>query len=90
MKDIIKLIVTVLAGLAGAALPIYWGYQFWGWTMTQVPVNEWAGLIKVGLTFVMIGAGGGLTIFATIMAGMAGGALGLFVAELVLPDKRLR
>lgn len=90
MKEVIKLVIAVLAALIGAALPIIASYNFWDWSMAQVPPGEWAGMMKLGVTLLLLVMGGGFTVFVTVGATMVGMAFGLFVGELIAPDKRLR
>lgn len=71
-KEIIKLISVIFAGAVAAAIPFVGFYSLWSWCMEQVPlVSEWAGLIKIGITLVMLAVGGGATVMLAILGGMA-------------------
>ena len=83
-KSVFALFITVIAGLAGAILPLFWAYQLWDWTISQVPVtNEWAGLIKIGVTLVMILVGGSTTVAIAILFGFLAAAAVGFVTGLI-------
>lgn len=44
-------------------------YYFWHWAMGQVPkTNEWAGLIKLGITIVMAPSGVAIGVWGGLMA----------------------
>lgn len=74
MKDIkstLALFITIVAGLAGAILPLYGAYQLWIWIISQVPVaSEWAGLTKVGITLGMILFGSTVTVAIAFLCGL--------------------
>jgi len=74
MKDIksaLALFITVVAGITGAILPLFWAYQLWAWIISQVPVSsEWAGLIKIGITLGMIFFGGGAVVVIAFLCGL--------------------
>lgn len=71
MKDLIKLALIVVAGAFAAALPFYGFYSAWSWAMSQVPMtSEWAGLIKVGVTLLMVLVGGGATVTIAFFGGL--------------------
>ena len=68
---VLSVFASVTAGIVGAIVPIYYAYQLWAWVISQVPVtNEWAGLIKIGVTLVMILVGGGTTVAIAILLGL--------------------
>lgn len=82
-KTALSLFATVTAGLAGAILPLFWAYQLWDWTISQVPVtNEWAGLIKIGVTLVMILVGGSTTVAIALLFGFLAAAVVGFITGL--------
>jgi hypothetical protein len=59
------IITSVVVGL----IPATCVYFFWSWCMDQVPkANEWAGLIKVGITIVVAPMGLGISVWAGIIA----------------------
>jgi len=74
MKDIksaLALFITIVAGITGAILPLFWAYQLWAWIISQVPVaSEWAGLIKIAITLFMIFFGGGATVVIAFLCGL--------------------
>ena len=71
MKDLLKLIFIVLVGAFAATVPFYAFYSIWSWAMTQVPMtSEWAGLIKVGVTCLMILVGGGITVTIAVFGAL--------------------
>ena len=70
-KYIIAIVVSIAAGLT----PAYGAFLAWSWTMDQVPkANEWAVLIKVGITVLMAP----MTIWISVWLGII--ACGLCVA----------
>jgi hypothetical protein len=78
MKDILKLLAVIVGGIIGAGVPLTVAYHVWSWTMAQVPLtSEWAGLIKVGVSFLMFALGGGVTIACAFL-------LSVFLAGLVV------
>lgn len=70
MKDITKLIVTILSGAAASAIPFTLFYLSWSWAMTQVPAGDYAGLIKIGVSLAMLLVGGGITLWCAIVGGL--------------------
>jgi hypothetical protein len=83
-KSALALFITVVAGLAGAILPLYGAYQLWGWIISQVPVaSEWAGLIKIGITLGMIFFGGGATVVIAFLCGLLATAAVGFITGLI-------
>jgi hypothetical protein len=82
MKETLKWIVICAAGIAGAAVPLLIAFNFWSWVMDQVPrSNEWAGLVKVGLTFLMLVPFGGITMFCTFGAMALAGSLAFIAVK---------
>lgn len=70
MKTILKLIAVVIAGAVAAGIPITCFYFAWSWCMDQVPMaNEWAGLIKIGLSLIIFAVGGATAIGLAILCG---------------------
>lgn len=68
----IKPILVIFAGGVAAAIPVTAFYYLWAWCMEQVPLaSEWAGLIKIGVTLVMLVMGGGVTVWLAIFGGIA-------------------
>jgi hypothetical protein len=87
MKDIksaLALFITIVVGLTGAILPLFWAYQLWAWVISQVPVaNEWAGLIKIAITLFMIFVGGGATVVIAFLCGLLATAAVGFITGLI-------
>ena len=87
MKDIksaLALFITIVVGLTGAILPLFWAYQLWAWVISQVPVaNEWAGLIKIAITLFMIFFGGGATVVIAFLCGLLATAAVGFITGLI-------
>jgi hypothetical protein len=76
MKTAIKIVMTSVFTLVAAAIPFTLFYLLWSWTMTQIPMaNEWSGLIKVLVTFVMIGVGGGATLALAFLGALLSATL---------------
>ena len=64
-KYIIAIVVSIAAGLT----PAYGAFLAWSWTMDQVPnSNEWAGLIKVGVTLLMAPMALGISVWLGVIA----------------------
>ena len=86
MKDIksaLALFITIVAGLAAVILPLYGAYQLWAWIISQVPVaNEWAGLIKIAITFGMIFFGSTVTLVISFLFGFLATAVVGFITGL--------
>lgn len=75
MKDVIKVILVILSAIICAAIPACAFYFAWSWAMGQVPVaNEWAGLIKVAISLLMLIVGGGITLTLSFIGMAIGGA----------------
>ena len=69
-RDIYRVLVVLLSAVITAVLPLLGFYFAWSWAIDQVPVaNEWAGLIKVGISLIMVIVGGGATIGMAIIGG---------------------
>lgn len=82
MKAYLKLGITAIVALVLACLPISTFYFVWSWAVDQVPqANEWAGLMKVGLTLLMIAVGGPITVGLTIMFVALGGSIALVILD---------
>jgi hypothetical protein len=79
MKDLITVIVTFLTALVGAAIPLSCAYFVWSWAMAAVPAGAYAALIKVLVSILLFMVGGGLTIWAVVVAVALGGMLALAV-----------
>lgn len=57
--------ISILMGL----IPASSIYYLWHWAMDQVPkTNEWAGLIKVGITIAMAPSGVAIGVWGGLMA----------------------
>jgi hypothetical protein len=83
-KSALALFITVVAGLAGAILPLYGAYQLWGWIISQVPVaSEWAGLIKIVITLGMIFFGGGAVVVIAFLCGLLATTVVGFITGLI-------
>ena len=83
-KSALALFITVVAGLAGAILPLYGAYQLWGWIISQVPVaSEWAGLIKIVITLGMISFGGGAVVVIAFLCGLLATTVVGFITGLI-------
>ena len=84
IKSVFALFITIVAGLTGAILPLFWAYQLWAWIISQVPVaNEWAGLIKIAITLFMIFVGGGATVVIAFLCGLLATAAVGFITGLI-------
>lgn len=84
IKSVFALFITVVVGLAGAILPLFWAYQLWDWTMSQVPVaSEWAGLIKIVITLGMIFFGGGAVVVIAFLCGLLATTVVGFITGLI-------
>ena len=84
LKTAFSMFVTVIAGIVGGIIPIFYAYQLWVWAMEQIPVsNEWAGLIKVGVTLGMIFFGGGATVVIAFLFGLAAATATGFITGLL-------
>lgn len=84
IKFVFALFITIVAGLTGAILPLFWAYQLWAWIISQVPVaNEWAGLIKIAITLFMIFFGGGATVVIAFLCGLLATAAVGFITGLI-------
>lgn len=84
IKSVFALFITVVAGVAGAALPLFWAYQLWDWIISQVPVaSEWAGLIKICITLFMIFFAGGATVVIAFLCGLLATAAVGFITGLI-------
>ncbi len=82
MKDTIKILLILLCGGLGAALPITGFYLFWSWCMAQIGTTiAYAGLIKVGVTIGCLAVGGGATIGLAMLGGILAGALAVAILE---------
>ena len=76
MKELIKVLSTIIGAGIGGAIPIWGAITFWMWCMAQVPVTmAYAGLIKVGITLLLIAVGGGLTFAIAFLGAMLAGTL---------------
>lgn len=75
-KTYTKIGATICASLGAGMIPAYSFYAIWDFCMSQVPAaSEWAGLIKIALTLIMLSAGGTLTFLLSIWAAALVGAL---------------
>ena len=84
IKSALALFITIVVGLTGAILPLFWAYQLWAWVISQVPVaNEWAGLIKIAITLFMIFVGGGATVVIAFLCGLLATAAVGFITGLI-------
>lgn len=84
IKSVFALFITIVAGLAGAILPLFWAYQLWAWIISQVPVaNEWAGLIKIAITLGMIFFGSTVTLAIAFLFGFLAAAVVGFITGLI-------
>jgi hypothetical protein len=84
IKSVFALFITIVAGLTGAILPLFWAYHLWAWIISQVPVaNEWAGLIKIAITLFMIFFGGGATVVIAFLCGLLATAAVGFITGLI-------
>jgi hypothetical protein len=69
-KPVLKATIAGLLCLLVAAIPGTLFYLLWSWCLAQVPMAfAWAGLVKIGITLVMVLLGGGATIALTILCG---------------------
>jgi len=83
-KSNLALFVTLIAGAVGTVIPLYGAYQLWAWIIAQVPVaNEWAGLIKIGITIGMIFLGGWATIVIAFFCGLLATMISGFITGLI-------
>jgi hypothetical protein len=84
IKSVLSIFVTAIVGIAGAILPLFWAYQLWAWTMSQVPVaSEWAGLIKIGISLGMIFFGGGAVVVIAFLCGLLATTVVGFITGLI-------
>lgn len=82
MKDILKLVLVLLFGGIGAAIPITGFYLLWSWAMMQIGSTlAYAGLIKVGVTIGLIAVGGSATIGLAILAGVLAGSIAVAIFD---------
>jgi hypothetical protein len=80
----LALFITVVAGLAGAILPLYGAYQLWVWIISQVPIaSESAGLIKIVITLGMIFFGGGAVVVIAFLCGLLATTVVGFITGLI-------
>ncbi len=81
MKDSTKAWIAIPSAIAIASIPV-WGFiAAWSWCMSQIPSSlEYAGLIKIGVSALLILIGGSTTLFLSIGGGAL--TLALFVAIL--------
>jgi|LakMenEpi03Aug12_release.lakeMendotaPanAssembly.Ray.scaffolds.fasta_scaffold3502755_1 hypothetical protein len=83
-KSALALFITVVAGLAGAILPLYGAYQLWVWIISQVPIaSESAGLIKIVITLGMIFFGGGAVVVIAFLCGLLATTVVGFITGLI-------
>lgn len=84
IKSVFALFITIVAGLTGAILPLFWAYHLWAWIISQVPVaNEWAGLIKIAITLGMIFFGSTVTLAIAFLFGFLAAAVVGFITGLI-------
>lgn len=84
MRNKLKWLAVALGGIVGGGLPLTVAFLAWSWVMDQVPrSSEWAGLIKIGISFLMLVCGGWITV---LCAFALGGMLGALVLAAVDPE----
>lgn len=83
MRNALKWFAVVIGGIIGGGIPLSIAFLFWRWVMAQVPVNEWAGLLKIAISFVMLVCGGWLTV---VCAGLLAAMFTAMVIAMVEPD----
>lgn len=82
MKDYLKIAISGIVVLVLGAIPVTAFYFVWSWCMGQVQAaNEWAGLIKVGITLVMLAVGGGVTFGLTLLFAGVGAAIAAAILD---------
>lgn len=87
MKDALTVIAGFIGTLLGVSLCGFVGHEFISWILTNVPPGEYAGLIKIGIIFVLFCTFGGLAFFATALISAAIGAAFAFIVHL-FPNKK--
>ena len=81
-KDTLKLLLVLLCGTLGAAVPVTLFYLLWSWAMTTIGTTlAYAGLIKVGITIALLAFGGGATVGCAILGGMLAGSIALAMVD---------
>jgi hypothetical protein len=83
MKDIIKLITTILGGIIGALIAIYTGYECLQALFSLVPHGDNAGLIKIAVGFVAFWLFGGLGVMLAIGLTLFFGWLGTLIGDMI-------
>lgn len=82
MKDTLKLVLVLLCGGLGAAVPITGFYLFWSWMMAQIGTTlAYAGLIKVGVTLGCVLVGGWATIALAVLGAAVAGSLAIVLLD---------
>lgn len=84
MRDIIKIIVTILVGALAAAIPVTGFYFIWSWLVGLVPAAfAYAWAVKLAITVVMLVVGGWATIALAIALGALGAAMVAAITGLI-------
>lgn len=82
-KGIVKIIAVFLSGGVAAAIPFTGFYYLWSWCMSQVPLaSEWSGLVKIGVTLILVLVGGGATVGLAILGCVLASAVAIAVLDL--------
>ena len=82
-KEIVNGITVIFSGGVAAAIPFTGFYYLWSWCMTQVLLtSEWAGLVKIGITLVMVLVGGGATVGLAIFGGILAASVAVAILDL--------
>lgn len=82
MKDSTKIAIAVTSAIGVALIPVISLIYAWSWCMHQIPSSlEYSGLIKIGVSALIILIGGGTTVFLSIGGGTLALALAVFVLE---------
>jgi hypothetical protein len=81
MKTVQSIIALIIAGVL-TCIPAWLAYTFWAFAMTLVPVGEYAGLIKLGVSVVLFLAGFGITVAASLLFFALGITIAAFILDL--------
>lgn len=80
-KGWLKVAFVILSVVICGGLPLVGFYLLWSWSMVQIGVIAYAGLIKVALTLFLISTGGVVTVALAMVGAAIGGAAAIAILE---------
>lgn len=81
MKEWLKIIIAAVIAIGMTLIPAGCFFYLWSFAMDAVPIGEWAGLIKVGITVGMIILLTPITILLSILCFVGGSAIAAAILE---------